>query len=338
LFAVVVVVVVAVGAPTMVGCKARDREANAKAREVSGPVFGTTYHVVLVGPGPGGADLERLVEASLERVDATMSTYRADSDLSRFNAAAPGKAIPMDPAVFEVLSISGDVVARSEGAFDPTVGPLVRAWGFGPDERPQAPPDIEGLRARVGWSKIAIDAASHTATKSTAGQELDLSAVAKGFAVDRVAQVLAEAGATNYMVEVGGEVRVAGLSPQGRPWRIGIEQPDAEARSVHAAVELDDRAMATSGDYRNYYEVDGQRVSHTIDPRTGRPIAHRLASVTVLADTCAAADAWATALNVLGPAEGLAKAESEGLDAYLIVRAAEGFEVRHTSGFPLVQR
>lgn len=348
LFVCVVAVASAVSVAA-VGCRSRGGPADgegaagagrsaesAPLHESRGDIFGTTYAVKVVGGELSGPALDTAVREALEAVDDTMSTYDPESDLSRFNAAPLGTSVSMDPLVFEVLALSAKVVEESDGAFDPTVGPLVRAWGFGPDEATAKAPDVAALRDQVGWDKLEIDADGHTLTKAHAGQELDLSAVAKGYAVDRVAMALEAAGSERYMVEVGGEVRAAGLSPQGRPWRIGIERPDPSTRALHAAVELRDRAMATSGDYRNYREVEGRRVSHTIDPRTGRPIEHGLASVTVLADTCAEADAWATALNVLGPDAGLATARRVGLDAYLIVRSGSGFEVRATPDFPLV--
>lgn len=331
------------------GCRAGDRggasaraAATDGARESSGKIFGTTYHVKAHGVGPDGPDqarFEALVAEALASVDADMSTYKADSELSQFNRLGPGSAFEFGAQTTAVLRVSDAVVTASDGAFDPTVGPLVRAWGFGPDERPSAPPNVDALRRRVGWSKLELelDGAHGRVTKTLAGQEIDLSAVAKGYGVDRVAEALTAAGVPHYMVEVGGEVRTAGHNPDGQAWRIGIERPDAGVRAIEAVVALSDRALATSGDYRNYYEVDGRRVSHTIDPRTGAPIEHRLASVSVVAPTCAEADAWATALNVLGPDAGAATARARRLEFMMIVRTTDGFEVRKSDGFPVLE-
>ncbi|NVB41582.1 FAD:protein FMN transferase [Pseudenhygromyxa sp. WMMC2535] len=305
--------------------------------------MGTSYSVVLAGEGleaePIAAALEA-VDAELAAVNAEMSTYLEDSALSRFNAAGAGEPFAASAHLIAVVAAAKDISERSSGAFDVTVGPLVDAWGFGPDPRQRREleaDEIAALRARVGDEKLRVDVDAGVLEKSVAGLRVDLSAIAKGHGCDRVAAVLDGLGFERYMVEVGGEVRARGLNPEGEPWRIGIERPTADAegaRAVQAILPLRDACAATSGDYRNYWEVDGVRYSHTVDPRTGRPIEHSLASVTVVhPDSAALADGWATALNVLGPDEGLALAKSEGLAAYFLVREAEGFSVRQTSAF-----
>jgi thiamine biosynthesis lipoprotein len=307
--------------------------------EVSGRALGTTWTVKLAG----GLDLpaQRVLVADLSkplaRVDALMSTWRDDSELSRFNRAGEGVPFAVAPETFAVLEIAQEASARSGGAFDATVLPLVDAWGFGAAERSGAPPSTQvlaALRAQVGYEKLVLDPARSTVAKSVPGLRCDLSAVAKGYAVDLLAERLIDLGHTSFLVELGGELRGKGRRPEGRAWRVAIEEPDVAGRRVHRIVTLEDLALATSGDYRNYYEVEGRRVSHTLDPRTGSPITHSLASVTVVHPSAAWADAWATALTVLGPEAGYALAQKEGLPAYFLVRRPEGgFEPRMTPAF-----
>ncbi|NNL67202.1 MAG: FAD:protein FMN transferase, partial [Myxococcales bacterium] len=278
----------------------------------SGPTMGTTFSVKLALASLP-IDEERAVGAAiaarLERVNALMSTWQDDSELSRFNRQPPGEPFAVAPETLRVFELSRRVHAESDGAFDPTVAPLVRAWGFGADAAPSPPSEaeLEALQARVGFDAIAIDSAAGTLTRKGAGVVCDLSAVAKGFAVDEVARALGERGYTDFLVEIGGELRASGRHRDGSPWRVAIEAPATDplqataARSIHRIVLLGDRAMATSGDYRNVYELAGERVAHIIDPRSGRPAAHGLASVTVIHAEAAVADAWATALQVLGP-------------------------------------
>lgn len=298
--------------------------------------MGTSYRVVVRGqPLSRQEPLGGKVAAALEAVNASMSTYRPDSELSKFNDAPVGTVVEISPSLEAVLDVAEDVSRRSGGVFDVTVGALVDAWGFGPKDVEGAPTDadLERLRAAIGWEKLRRSPGSLTRTSEAV--RVDLSAIAKGYGVDEVARVLEEAGVAHYMVEVGGEVRTKGEGRDGQPWRIGVENPnpDDADRTPHKVVRLTGMAMATSGDYRNYREVDGKRVSHTLDPRTGRPVTHGLASVSVIDSRAVVADAWATALTVLGPEEGLAVAEREGLAAYMIVRTESGFETRATAAF-----
>jgi len=227
----------------------------------------------------------------------------------------------------------------SGGAFDVTVAPLVALWGFGAgaaDEgiAPEAGA-LSAARKLVGWSQVTIDAQRGVLSKP-AGVRCDLSAIAKGFAVDEVARALDGLGARGYLVEIGGELKAKGEKAPDRPWRAGVERPDPHARNVYSTVLLRDVALATSGDYRNYYERDGQRISHTIDPRSGAPVKHRLASVSVMHSEAALADAWATALNVAGPEQGRRLAVINDLRAYFIVRSdSGGFDTFTTGGFPV---
>jgi thiamine biosynthesis lipoprotein len=265
-----------------------------------------------------------------------MSNYVEDSEVSRLNRWTELQAFEVSSDTLEVLQHATEISATTGGAFDITVAPLVSAWGFGPPGRPAEQPtdeEIEQLRMLTGWEKLFVDRETSSVTKAHPELTVDLSAIAKGFGVDRVADALEKEGVENFMVEVGGEVRTRGLNLQGEPWRIGIERPVPNEQAIDLIVPLGGLAMATSGDYRNYYEAEGRRVSHTIDPRTGFPITHNVASVSVIAPLCVRADAYATGLLVLGP-EGFDLADELGLAAYFLQRDKEGIFVgRMTTAF-----
>jgi thiamine biosynthesis lipoprotein len=231
---------------------------------------------------------------------------------------------------------------KTHGAFDITVAPLVSLWGFGAHARHEDinEQQIAIERARVGYRRIEVEPSSATLRKRDDDVMCDLSGIAKGYAIDELAKYLRSGGYPNFMIEVGGDVRTGGTNLRGQPWQIGIERPDTQARAIFEVLPLDNLALATSGDYRNYREVNGQRISHTIDPRTGRPITHKLASVSVAHPEAAMADALATGLNVLGPSEGPVLAESLGLAALFLVRTPDGsFERLATPEFErLVER
>jgi thiamine biosynthesis lipoprotein len=316
--------------------------ADPDAREqwiVSGRTMGTTFSVKIVAPGDPKATKEEVaaaVEKTVAEVDARMSTYRPDSELNRFNDSGT-EPFEISPALLEVLTEAQRVAEISRGAFDITVGPLVDAWGFGPEGMVEPPDDatIERLLAEHGYRYLKLDEEGPTAQKTTLGLRCDLSAIAKGYGVDRVAVLLADLGFDDFMVEIGGEVRTSGVNAEGRVWRIGVERPVAQREGVWGAVELADAAMATSGDYRNYYERDGVRISHTIDARTGRPITHALASVSVIHPSCMTADALATALSVLGPEEGRRLVEQQELAALFLIRKPDGgFEEWESEDWP----
>jgi thiamine biosynthesis lipoprotein len=310
---------------------------------LSGPSMGTSWSVTLDARDRSREDLAQArlaVHERLATVNRLMSTWEADSELSRFNRHASGEPFPLSPETLEVLLLAQEVSERSGGAFDVSVRSLVAAWGFGAGARVGEPDaaELAKLRERVGFRLLELDPVAGTARKRHPDVECDLSAIAKGFGVDEVARALAELGWKDFLVEVGGEVRARGRRPDGDPWRVGIERPDAEGRAVHGVIALSDRAMATSGDYRSFYEAGGERRTHIVDPRSGRPIGHRFASVSVVHRDAVLADAWATALMVLGAEEGFARAEAEGLGAYFILRNEAGdFETRSTRDFPAVR-
>jgi FAD:protein FMN transferase len=298
-------------------------------QEFVGETMGTTFSVKLRLPPEfplGSEALFDAIQGELDAVNGTMSTYQPDSDLSRFNEWDSTEPFEVSPEVADVMRHALQVSRETNGAFDITVGPLVNAYGFGPDLRVDMPTDDELalLYLRVGYDKLSVDPEKNVVSKSRGDVYCDLSAIAKGYGVDRVATKLEELGITDYFVEVGGEVRGRGVNFEGQPWRVGIEQPVAGERAVRKVVPLHDAAMATSGSYRNYTDVDGLRVSHTIDPRIGRPVAHNLVSVSVIHPSCEMADAYATALMVLGPEEGPAFAREKGLQALFITEADDG--------------
>jgi thiamine biosynthesis lipoprotein len=305
---------------------------------LTGATMGTTWSVVYIEP-TDAPDVEKLwsgVQDILDEINNSMSTYQADSEISEFNRQPPRKWVRPSPAFFQVLLTALDVGARSGGAYDVTIAPLVDLWGFGPGGEGAAvvPPEQEvaALTERVGQRNLRLDADKGRIMK-LGDLSLDFSSLAKGYAVDRLARWLLEQGIARFMVEVGGEMRLSGLSGRGDAWRIAIEQPDSSVRAAAAAMSLTDVGIATSGDYRNYFEVDGQRYSHMIDPRTGQPVAHDLVSVTVVHPECMVADAWATALVVLGAERAMAVAREQGLAVYFIRRAGDGFVHSHTPLF-----
>jgi thiamine biosynthesis lipoprotein len=282
-------------------------------------------------------EIERASTTALENVNSKMSHYLDDSEVSRINTWSQDDPYPISSDTLEVLQHAMEISSTTEGAFDITVAPLVDAWGFGPPGRmPQSPDktEIDQLLERTGWEMLQVDRASSSISKSRPDLSLDLSAIAKGYAVDKVADALDAQDVEHYMIEVGGEVRTKGRNEQGEPWRIGIERPiPGGDQAIELVVPMSDSSMATSGDYRNYYEVEGERVSHTIDPRSGYPITHSVASVTVVGPLCVRADAYATALLVLGP-QGFDLAEELGLAAYFLQRDKEGvFVGRMTHAF-----
>jgi len=312
----------------------------ARVHEFAGRTMGTTWRVRLVAASTLRREpVRQAIQAALDAVVAQMSTWDAASDLARFNRAAPGTWHALPEHFHAVLACAREVAERSAGAFDPTAGPLVDAWGFGPVARRGMPAAaaLADARRRAGWRRLAIDPVRR-ALLQPGGLALDLSAIAKGIGDDLVARRLDALGITDHLVEVGGELRGSGVRPDGQPWWVALEQPDDVDAGQQTLLALHGLSVATSGDYRRWFEHDGTRYSHTIDPRDGRPIRHGLASVTVIHADCMRADAWSTALGVLGPDAGLALANRLGLAARLLVRAGDGFAERRSAAFDALLR
>ncbi|WP_339907248.1 FAD:protein FMN transferase [Symmachiella dynata] len=294
---------------------------------LTGETMGTTYSITVADPPPElvAAALQTSVDAALETVNNQMSTWRPDSELSRFNAAQTTEWVPVSPELAKVVAAAQQISKQTDGAFDVTVGPLVQLWGFDSNGRPDKIPtqeQIDAARARCGYTQLEVRSSPPALRKTRADVSVNLSAIAKGYGVDRMAQLLRDAGVERFLVEIGGEVRTRGKNASGRDWNIAIEAPQAGLlHEVYRVVAPGERGMATSGDYRNFYEQNGKVYSHTINPQTGRPIESVMASATVLADDCMTADAWATAVMVLGPERGMELAGQHNLPAMLIVRA-----------------
>ncbi len=310
---------------------------------LDGQTMGTTYHIVIAGSAsnlPKGQTPEAVqqeIDAVLARIDEQMSTWRDDSELSRFNASESTDWFEVSPALAVVVTESLRIAELSDGAFDPTVGPLVRLWSFGSkasERKLPKPEQITAAQTHTGWQKVEVRIEPPALRKSDPQVQLDLSAIAKGYGVDVVSNQLVKLGLPNHLVEIGGEVRTRGRKSDGTFWRAGIQRPDSRFGALTAAVELADQSLATSGDYRNFFEIDGQRYSHTIDPQTGRPIEHAVASVSVVANSCMTADALATAINVLGPERGIPLATSLKAETLLLLRTDDGFDERRSENFP----
>ena len=305
---------------------------------VQGETMGTYYQVTMVvnaeqqNSAAYNADaLQVEIDKKLEQVNNQMSTYRPDSELSMFNKAE--QSYTVSPATAYVLQSSLALYKQSGGACDVTVGPLVNLWGFGPDKKPTKIPSQELIETRKKWvgsQYLSID--GNTLFKSIPELYVDLSAIAKGYGVDVVAEYLQGLGIDNYLVDIGGELRANGVKPGQKQWTLAIEKPIA-GQNVQRLIQIGDNAIATSGDYRNYYEFDGIRYSRTIDPQTGKPISHKLVSVTVIHKSSMFADGLATAITVLGPEKGLAFAKKNQLAVFLLVKQGENFIEYFTDEF-----
>jgi thiamine biosynthesis lipoprotein len=297
------------------------------SERIAGETMGTTYDVtVTLSPdGIRRSDLESTIDAVLDGINRHLSTYDPSSEISRFNANPSIDWIPVSTVLLDAVTQSEQVSLATNGAFDITVGPIVRAWGFGSSvEGATDPPggeQVERLRAATGHDKLEARVDPPALRKSLPALQIDVDGIAPGIAVDRIAERFEALGIRDYLVELGGEVRARGLSPAGRAWRVAIEAPVAGERRPHALLELDGFAVSTSGDYRDFRVTAGRRVSHTIDPRTAAPVTHRLTSVTVVHASAAVADAFSTALMVLGPDEGMDVARRLGLAALFITRS-----------------
>ncbi|BFM11490.1 FAD:protein FMN transferase ApbE [Simiduia litorea] len=296
--------------------------------------MGTSYHVTVVADGVDADGLKAQIDALLLRINQQMSTYDSDSELMQFNRSEQGKPFELSPELAFVLSESQRINLLTQGAFDVTVGPLVNRWGFGPEEERVIPAaeELATILENVGakWLSISDDGRQAIRRRPIF---VDLSAIAKGFGVDQVAELLRDEGYLNYLVEIGGELRVKGHNALGLPWRIAIERPNLAPGSVQAAIALLNRSVATSGSYRNFRDVDGERYSHTINPVTGFPVAHNLVSVTVVTDTCAEADAFATGFSVMGPEASLAYAESNNMAIFMLTEVDGRVVERWSSAF-----
>lgn len=302
--------------------------------------MGTRYNVSIVGGTEEDAErLQKLVEEVLAELNRQMSTYDPQSELSRFNASESDDWFAVSPETASVTASALELAEATGGKFDPTVGPLANLWGFGPGKKREAPPteeEIATAKESVGYKLLEARLDPPALRKHKPSVDVELSAIAAGHGADVIAEMLAAEGSDSFMVDVGGELHARGMKPGNKPWRIGIERADTSLpvgpkAPLQGVIELHNKSLATSGDYRNFFEEDGKRFSHVIDPLTGRPVSHDLATVTVLADTSRDADALGTALLVLGPTEGYDWAVEHDVAALMVSRTPDDKLVERTT-------
>ncbi len=304
---------------------------------LTGSTMGTYYSIKLIEQEglPSEVALQKEIDRRLERVNDQMSTYREDSELSQFNQHRSSEPFAVSADTATVVQEAIRLSKLTDGALDVTVGPLVNLWSFGPEARPDVVPTDEELDARrqeVGIEHLKVE--GNALIKDLPGLYVDLSSIAKGYGVDVVADYIASLGVNDYLVEIGGEIRLKGKNLEGVPWRIAIEKPTEDgSRSIQEVVEPGEMAVATSGDYRNYFEENGVRYSHLINPITGKPITNRVVSVTVMHPKCMTADALATAFSVMGEEKAIALANQENWPVLLIVSTDEGFKEYASDAF-----
>ncbi|KKO01395.1 hypothetical protein LCGC14_0116060 [marine sediment metagenome] len=312
----------------------------APVSEIYGSAMGSTYSVkwVSVDGAPDEQALQKSIDELLGQFDREVSTWRADSDLALFNAESGGICMTMPTSVLELATLANTLHRQSGGSFDVTVGPLLKLWGFHGGNGAQIIPSEEALAqvlSGVGQQRLRIEG---NRLCKDANISVDVSAVAAGYMVDKLVEHLGSFGITSYMVEVTGELKAAGLKPGRRPWRIAIEEPRDHNRVAQLIIPLDGYGVSTSGDYRNYFEFEGKRYSHTFDPASGKPVMHQLAAVTVLRPSAAEADGLSTILLVKGPKDGWQFAMDNDIAALFVIRKNEGFVSRSTPQFKALQQ
>ena len=310
------------------------RPAAMRVMRLGGKTMGTSWSVTLGCAAPSAlTPLRHAIEAALDSVVAQMSTWQPDSAICAFNTAAPDSWHALPDEFASVLDAALAVAEASGGAYDPTVGTLVDLWGFGPRGRQDAPSDqaVSTALAKAGWKRLLRE--GRNTFMQPGGLQLDLSSIAKGFAVDQVAACLDRHGIENYLAEIGGELVGRGVKPDGTPWWVALEQAEHDAAEADTIVALHGLAIATSGDQQRFIARGGARLPHVLDPRNGRPVQNGTASVTVLHRQCMLADAWATALMVLAPHDALALAAAQDLAARLLVRNGTGWDELTTPAF-----
>jgi FAD:protein FMN transferase len=319
------------------GCEQSNQER--PMLEIHGRTMGTFYGVKVVGDFPGGQQaLQTQVDSLLKHYNDEISTYDPNSMLSKFNQQQTTDAYPISQDMADLAICAVRTGQRTHGLLDATVGPLVNLWGFGPDKRPVKTPtdeQIAAARKRIGIDRLHVEVSADHATlrKDIPDIYVDFSTFGEGFGADKVADFLESRGVHSYLVEIAGASRSRGVNAKGEPWKLAIQKPTDELDEVQAIVQPDGRAISTSGSYRNYYELDGKRYSHIIDPATGKPISHRLVSATVITPTALEADALDTALMVMGPEKAMAFAKEQHLAVYLVIKTDKGFKAEYSETF-----
>lgn len=317
------------------GC---NRNPTGEVVSLAGPTMGTRYRILLAVAHDqrfDRVDMESRIATTLTTLDKELSTYRPDSELSAFNASSSTEWFAVSVDLLKVVDASLDIGRQTSGAFDITVGPLVDLWGFGPHSTHQAVPDLAQIARtlqRVGYNKLHTRDNPPALRKDIPDLQIDVNAIAPGYAIDLLASLVESQGFKNYLIDLGGESYARGEKPNGEPWRVGIEDPSPAARTVRQVVALDGEAISTAGDYREYFESNGKHYSHIIDPKTGSPVIHNVASVTVIASTAMSANGWDTALMAMGPG-GLELARQNHIPAAFIFRNDNGFSLERTAEF-----
>lgn len=300
-----------------------------------GPTMGSSYSIKYLRHAglPAPTDVQAQVEKILADVDQQMSTYRSDSDIERFNDLPANRCQKMPAPILKLIRVGEQLSEQSEGSYDLTVEPLLNLWGFGPqarEEKVPAPEALAAMRQRVGYQHLRIEGDQLC---KDAAVEVDFNSIAAGFAVDTIAAKLEVMGIHNYLAEATGELKAAGKKLDGSPWRIALEEPRDDQQVAERIIAVDGYGVSTSGDYRNYFQQDGRRYSHTFDARTGAPVAHTLASVTVIHPSALMADGLSTLLLILGPERGWDYAEKHDIGAFFVIRADTGFVTRTNQAF-----
>ncbi|MRS14911.1 FAD:protein FMN transferase ApbE [Enterobacteriaceae bacterium RIT691] len=304
----------------------------ASATVLEGKTMGTFWRVSVMGlDNAHAATLREKVQNQLNGDDMLLSTWKEDSALMRFNHASSTAPWPVSEAMADIVTESLRIGAKTQGAMDITVGPLVNLWGFGPDKQPVKTPDqaqIDAAKARTGLNHLTVinKSGSQYLQKDLPDLYVDLSTVGEGYAADHLARLMEQEGISRYLVSVGGALVSRGMNAHGQPWRVAIQKPTDKENAVQAIVDINGHGISTSGSYRNYYELDGKRISHVIDPTTGAPIQHKLVSVTVIAPTALEADGWDTGLMVLGPEKAQQVVREQNLAVYMIIKDDQGFK------------
>ena len=298
---------------------------------LEGKTMGTSWRVSAAGVDPARAGaLRQKIQAQLDADDMQLSTWKTDSALMRFNRSTSIAPWPVPEAMADIVTQALRIGKKTGGAMDITVGPLVNLWGFGPDKQPLKTPSaaqIAAAKARTGLQHLSVinKSGSQYLQKNLPNLYVDLSTVGEGYAADHLAQLMSQEGISRYLVSVGGALVSRGTSGRDAPWRVAIQKPTDRENAVQAVVDINGHGISTSGSYRNYYELDGRRISHVIDPRTGAPIQHNLVSVTVIAPTALEADGWDTGLMVLGLEKAKEVVQQQGLAVYMIYKQGDTF-------------
>ena len=308
--------------------------------EISGHTMGVVdYKIVALGDPDSSEGLKAAIDSELESVNQRMSTYIPDSEISKFNASKSTDWFPVSESTAAVVGRAQDISQLSDGAFDITVQPLVALWHFSKDktqlQKIPSDKEIAATLKEIGYQKLTVRRSPPALKKSIPNLQIDLSAIAKGYAVDQVAARLKSLEIENFLVEVGGEIRASGEKIDNKPWKVGIEKPLSQSREPYQIIQLKNQSLASSGDYRNFFEVDGKRYSHTIDPRTGYPVSHSVTATSVISEDCMTADAMATALMVLGEKEGLEIAVNADVEALILIKQTDGIFAERTANFPV---